>query len=183
MLRGLVCVDRDGVIIENRPDYVLSTKDVEFIDGSIDGIRRLVRYGYAVAIVTNQACIGKGLISNSVAQEIQDYVICRLQDASSKRGILGYICPHLANSSCRCRKPLPGMLEDAAAAVDEECSELWMIGDHISDIRAGHAVGARTILVRTGRGSDGALIGGDSPSYIADNLGLAIDWLLEGGIP
>jgi D-glycero-D-manno-heptose 1,7-bisphosphate phosphatase len=149
-------LDRDGTINEDA-GYTHKIEDLEFIDASIMGLERMQKSGYLLIIVTNQAGIAKGKYSE------KDYFI--FKDEMHKRlkehGIIltaEYFCPHHMEGKieeykidCSCRKPKPGMLEQAAKDFDLDLKKCWMIGDIPSDILAGKNAGCRTIQVMTGK--------------------------------
>lgn len=152
-MRPGIFLDRDGVIIENRSDYVRSWEDVAFIPGALDALAEMARTEYAVIIVTNQAGVGRGLIPAAVAHSINESICDEIVRASGRVDGL-YICPHTKDDNCDCRKPKPGMLLQAAREHDLDLSRSWMIGDALTDLQAGEAAGARPLLVLTGRGEE-----------------------------
>jgi D-glycero-D-manno-heptose 1,7-bisphosphate phosphatase len=93
-------------------------------------------------------------------------------------------CPHMPEEGCLCRKPAPGMLRDLASEWQIDTTQAYMVGDALSDIAAGQAVGSTTVLVRSGRGAAQiALLGqaGPRPDYIAADLRDAADWITARG--
>jgi D-glycero-D-manno-heptose 1,7-bisphosphate phosphatase len=144
-------MDRDGVIIENRADYVKSIDEVHFIPGVLAALAGAARLPCRLVIVTNQSLIGRGLIDLEAAGRINEFVVQRLAAAGGRvDGV--YVCPHRPDAGCDCRKPAPGLLRQAAAELAIDLAASVMIGDAVSDILAGQHAGARAILVRTGRG-------------------------------
>ncbi|MBY0432417.1 MAG: HAD-IIIA family hydrolase, partial [Rhodospirillales bacterium] len=81
-----------------------------------------------------------------------------------------YLCPHAPDESCECRKPLPGMIAQAAAEHGFDPAECFVIGDKAVDVELGQAVGAVSILVRTGYGAEVEKKGGAGADYIVDDL-------------
>ncbi len=150
-----VFLDRDGVLIENRPGYVLSREDATLIPGSVEAIGELASTGFLAVIATNQSAIGRGLVTRGTVDEINAW----LRDMVRQHGgqiARWYICPHVPDDRCRCRKPAPGMLEDAAADLDIALGSSYLIGDALSDVLAARAAGVQPILVMTGRGEETA---------------------------
>ncbi|MEP7356326.1 MAG: HAD-IIIA family hydrolase [Anaerolineales bacterium] len=144
-------MDRDGVIIENRADYVKSLDEVHFIPGVFAALAGAARLPCRLVIVTNQSAVGRGLIGLEMAHRINEFVVQRLVAAGGRvDGV--YLCPHGPEADCDCRKPAPGMLLQAAAELGLDLAASLMIGDALSDVQAGQRAGARAILVRTGRG-------------------------------
>ena len=163
-----IFLDRDGVLIENRLDYVRDWSQVKIIPEAIHALTISQIKKYKVVIVTNQSVVGRGLILLKTAEEINQRLINLIRDQGGQiDGI--YMCPHKPEDGCSCRKPLPGLLLQAAEDLSLDLQRSWMIGDAWSDVQAGEAAGIRgTILLRTGRGSMQLLQG--LPEEMTDNL-------------
>ena len=147
-----IFLDRDGVIIENRSDYVRSWSEVEILPGVIQALAPLPEY--KVVMVTNQSAVGRGLMTIDTADEINSRLVEHIRKHRGQIDAV-YMCPHAPDADCHCRKPNPGMLLQAAQDLSLDLSHSWMIGDAWSDLQAGTAAGVRHIaLVRTGRGND-----------------------------
>jgi D-glycero-D-manno-heptose 1,7-bisphosphate phosphatase len=153
--RKAVFLDRDGVINRNLNKYVLSIESVQLIPRSLQAIANLAQSEYAVVIVTNQSAIGRGLITEEIAQNINSFILEKIQSAN---GIIDgiYLCPHHPKTHCVCRKPNPGMLIQAAAELNLDLENSWLIGDAITDIQASIAANVKPIMVGTGRGTEQA---------------------------
>jgi D-glycero-D-manno-heptose 1,7-bisphosphate phosphatase len=150
-LKPAIFLDRDGVIVENRADYVKAIDEVRIIPGALAALAQAARLECLFVVVTNQSVVGRGLLTEAALAAINAYVHQTIVAAGGR--IDGwYVCPHLAEDGCACRKPKPGMLLSAAAELPIDLPASVMIGDAISDMQAGHAAGARAIMVRTGRG-------------------------------
>jgi D-glycero-D-manno-heptose 1,7-bisphosphate phosphatase len=150
-----VFLDRDGVIIENRPDYVKSIADVHFIPGALAALARAGRLDCHLVVVTNQSVIGRGLLARETSVAINDFVVQEIIAAGGRLDGL-YVCPHLPGAGCACRKPAPGLLLSAAEDLGIDLAASVMIGDALTDLQAGQAAGTQTLLVRTGRGDSQA---------------------------
>ena len=150
-LRPAVFLDRDGVIIENRDDYVKSIAEVHFIRGVLDALARLARLDVLIVIATNQAAIGRGFVTRAAADAINAYVRKQIEAAGGRVDGL-YMCPHRPEENCLCRKPAPGMLLEAARDLGIDLAASVMIGDALTDVKAARAAGVRSILVLTGLG-------------------------------
>jgi D-glycero-D-manno-heptose 1,7-bisphosphate phosphatase len=153
-----IFLDRDGVIIENRPSYVRSWADVVIFPQALEALARIHSSPYKIVIVTNQSAIGRGILPLGVARDINRRLIKTVQEAGGRvDGI--FMCPHAPGDQCDCRKPKPGLLWMAAQALSLNLSQSIMIGDAITDLLAGQAAGIPySILVRTGRGASQALL-------------------------
>ena len=140
------------MIIENRPDYVRSWSDVVCYPQAIAALSRLRDWPGKVVVVTNQSVVGRGLLSLQEAQEINDRLIHEVTQRGGRIDAV-FMCPHTPGDNCLCRKPRPGLLQQAARALDLNLEASIMIGDALSDIAAGRAAGVqRVALVCTGRG-------------------------------
>lgn len=146
-----VFLDRDGVICENRADYVKSWDEFRFLPGAINGVAMLNRLGWPVIVVTNQAIIGRGMVPAAVVDDIHRRMITEIEAGGARIDRVIY-CPHCAEDRCGCRKPEPGMLLEVANQMGLDLSRSYMIGDAVSDLLAGQRVGCRLLLVLTGRG-------------------------------
>ena len=150
--RPAVFLDRDGVMIANRPAYVRSWGDVEIFPQAVQALQQLAQLPYAVILVTNQSVVGRGIISQTAAEMIHARVVDHFEQAGGR--IDGsYLCLHAPEDDCACRKPLPGLLLQAARELEIDLARSIMVGDALTDLAAGRAAGVGTlILVRTGRG-------------------------------
>lgn len=153
-MKPAVFFDRDGTLIKS-VHYLSDPEKVELFDGTAQVLRELEQAGYLRIIVTNQAAINKGLLTETMLYEIQD----RLDKLLSHEGasIDGwYFCPEVRITEDNetidhhDRKPGPGMLEKAARDFDISLNDSWMVGDMLSDAAAGYNAGCKgTILVET----------------------------------
>jgi D-glycero-D-manno-heptose 1,7-bisphosphate phosphatase len=147
-----VFLDRDGVIIQNRPDYIRAWDDVEFLPGALEALRALREHKFNVFIITNQSVVGRGLIPLELAREINERIIETIK-AHGGHITGAYICPHTPSQACDCRKPRPGLILRASQDHKLKLADSILIGDAITDLQAGHDAGiVRLALVRTGRG-------------------------------
>ncbi|MEJ2748805.1 MAG: HAD family hydrolase [Anaerolineae bacterium] len=148
-----IFLDRDGVIIENRPNYVRSWADVVIFEPAVAALARIRHAPYKIIIVTNQSAVGRGIISLETAWDINDRLVREIEKGNGRVDAT-YICPHAPDDNCDCRKPRPGLLLQAATDHQIDLSRSIMIGDALTDLAAGQAAHvAQTILLRTGRGS------------------------------
>jgi len=147
-----IFLDRDGVILENRDDYVKSFKEAVFVPGALAALTRLADSPFRVVVATNQAQVGRGIIPLAEAEAINQWVVDEVAGAGGRIDA-AYLCPHAPDDGCDCRKPRPGMLLDAASDLRLDLSRSLIIGDAITDLQAGEAAAVRALLVRTGRGA------------------------------
>lgn len=150
-LKPAIFLDRDGVIVENRADYVKSISEIQILPGALAALARAAQLEARLVVVSNQSAIGRGLLTEAGLQAITAHLQAAITAAGGR--IDGwYFCPHRPDAGCHCRKPKPGMLLDAAADLGLDLPASVIIGDAMSDLLAGQAAGAQAILVRTGRG-------------------------------
>lgn len=146
-----VLLDRDGVINEDSDAFIKTPDEWLPIPGSLEAIALLNRHGYQVAVITNQSGVARGLFDLAMLAKIHDKMCIMVADQGGNISAV-YFCPHNAESSCKCRKPKPGLLLQCAADYGFDLSTTVMIGDSYRDLQAGQAAGALPILVRTGKG-------------------------------
>ena len=171
--RRFVLLDRDGTINEEI-GYVLRPEQLRLLPGAADALAELRDLGLGLVVVTNQSPIGRGMLDPDGLESIHD----RLGELLAERGVtLDGIehCPHRPDEGCACRKPGTLMVERAAAAFGFDPAGSWIVGDHAADMQLGRAVGAQTILVRTGHGeeeiADGA---GEFADHVVDDVAAAV---------
>lgn len=144
-----VFLDRDGVINEKAPEgeYVRRVQDLKLLPGAAAAIARLNRAGMRVVVVTNQRGVALGLYSVEDVRMIQ-VALERMLSGDGARVDGFYFCPH-DEGTCGCRKPQPGMFEQARTNFPEiEPTSSVMIGDSLSDIEFGRGLGMRTIFIQ-----------------------------------
>lgn len=147
----LVLLDRDGVINEDRNDYVKKISEFKFIEGSIDAIKKLNQAGVKVAVITNQSAVGKELISREDLQDIHDYMQAEMEKDGAKVDAI-YFCADHPDSATNRRKPGTGMLEEAVAFFKAAPQETHMVGDALRDLQPAKKLGIHRHLVLTGKG-------------------------------
>lgn len=182
MSRRFVLLDRDGTLNEE-VDHLADPEELKLIAGVPEALVLLRSLGLGLVVVTNQAHVGRGLLTEGRLAEIND----RLRELLAAEGAevdAIYHCPHAPEAECECRKPRPGMVVRAAADFGFEESEAFVVGDHASDMGMGRVVGATTIHVRTGHGEEELVRGaGDDADFRAADLVEAaaiIRGLIEG---
>lgn len=185
MKRPAIFLDRDGVVNENRSDYVKSWSEVEFLPGIFDALRRLAQADFAIVMITNQSAIGREIISYEQAMDINCQVVEVIR-AQGGRIDSAYLCPHHPDDNCDCRKPQPGLLLQAAADLDLDLGRSYFVGDAMTDMQAAEAAGVKGVLVLTGRGQEQmreASLDESLPWLVAPDLGAAVDHILNERTP
>lgn len=152
-MRAAVFLDRDGVINENRADYVKSWDEFVFLPNVFEPLRELAQNGLLTIVVTNQSAINRGLVSRETVGGIHRRM-CEVISRNGGRIDAVLTCSHRPDENCRCRKPEPGLLLQAAERFDLDLPRSYLIGDALCDIAVGLAVGCRPILVLTGQGRE-----------------------------
>ncbi len=148
-----IFLDRDGVI-NKEVCYLHKIKDFKFIDGVFDACLHFQALGYQLIIITNQSGIGRGYYDEDAFHVINNWM---LEQFKNKRiEILDvFFCPHTPESNCDCRKPKPGMFNQANEKHNIDMEKSWMVGDKEADIQAANAAGIQnTILVKSGHAID-----------------------------
>lgn len=147
----LIVLDRDGVINEDSDDYIKSPEEFIPLPGSLEAMARLSQAGWTVVIATNQSGIARGYYDLQTLQAIHDKLLRLLAEKGGRvEGI--FFCPHGPDDDCDCRKPRPGLMRQIGEALQVPLREVPVVGDSLRDLQAARAVGARPILVRTGKG-------------------------------
>jgi len=141
-----VFLDRDGIINKEK-NFITSWKEFEFVTGIFDNIKKLKKAGFLVIIVTNQSGVKRGLFTEETLKQIHVNMEKILKENEAKIDDIFY-CPHYEDDNCKCRKPKPGMILEAAKKHNIDLKQSWVIGDTRRDIEAGERVGCNTILVK-----------------------------------
>ncbi len=154
---AIAFLDRDGVLNFGSPNYINSPEELEIIPGAKQAIKELRKLGFRIAITTNQSAIMRGLWGEETIHSIHK----KLQEELGMLDVL-MTCPHRNRDMCNCRKPRPGMLNQASQIIrgkSHDTVDWWgekpqpihpldlMVGDRNSDMGAGWAVGARLFKV------------------------------------
>ncbi|MBY0274376.1 HAD family hydrolase [Candidatus Binatia bacterium] len=172
-----VFLDRDGTLVHDG-GYVHRVEDYRLLPGVIEALQALRDAGFRFAIVTNQSGIARGLYTEADFERFQR----RLLDDLEAAGIAieaTYMCPHLPDARCSCRKPSPQSVLDARDRFAIDLADSWVIGDHAVDVRLAANAGCSGILLLTGHGNDERHKLGDAPvAAIVADLPAAADHIL-----
>jgi D-glycero-D-manno-heptose 1,7-bisphosphate phosphatase len=192
-----VFLDRDGTLIEER-GYLDRMELLSIFPWTADALRLLKRAGYTLVVITNQSALARGIIDETFLDEVHRELSARLARGGAVIDRF-YHCPHLADApveryrqACRCRKPGPGMIEQACREMDLDPARSFMVGDRHLDVECGVAAGTRAIQVLSGHGTredqsraaDVSRRSGDGASAaqadaILSNLMEAAGWILR----
>ena len=178
--RRAVFLDRDGTLIRN-VGYLSDPRDMELLPGVIQALSLLREKGLALVLVSNQSGIRRGLFTEHDLTRVHDRLIATLAEG----GILldgVYYCPHAPWDPCECRKPLPGMLHQAAQELGLGLAKSFMVGDKLSDIAAGRRAGCQTVLLLDDVSKPGVLSSlepDEVPDKVAPDLLAAAQWIIS----
>ncbi len=156
-MRRCVFLDRDNTIIDN-DDHLGDPAGVKLFDDTPHALQTLHDAGWLLVVVTNQSGVARGLFTEEDVHAVHTEIRSQLADATGQELIRHwYHSPwhpegeiERFRGSHPTRKPGPGMLLEAAEALDIDLDASWMLGDQVRDIRAGQAAGCRTILLTMG---------------------------------
>jgi len=172
--RPFVFLDRDGTLVRDS-GYTHKLADYELLPGVREGLLRMSRAGFALAVVTNQSGIGRGYYGEADLQAFQAHLFADLE-RSGIRFESTFFCPHLPDAGCPCRKPAPGLLWRAREELGAELGASWVVGDRASDVELARRAGCRgAVLLGTPALARGEL-GGEG---VVRDLKEAADFILS----
>ena len=180
-LRPAVFLDRDGTIAEE-VGYLNHASRFRMFAPAAAAIRRLNEARLPVVVVTNQSGVGRGYFPDSLVDTVHELMKQQLSAVGAHVDAI-YYCPHTSADGCACRKPKPGLLEQAAQEHGLELRRSFVVGDRYGDVELAHRVGARGVLVRTGYGAGEEAWHAEewraAPDFVADDLAAAVEWILR----
>lgn len=138
-----VLFDRDGTLVVDVP-YNGDPTRVEPMPDAAAALALLRARGIPVGVVTNQAGIARGLLTEDAVRGVN----ARVEELLGPFAVW-QVCPHGPSEGCRCRKPEPGMVLDAAAALGVPAARVALVGDIGADVAAAEAAGGTGVLVPT----------------------------------
>jgi D-glycero-D-manno-heptose 1,7-bisphosphate phosphatase len=147
----LIVLDRDGTINVDSDQFIKSPSEWKPIRGSLEGIARLTQADWRIVVATNQSGLARGLFGIGTLHAIHDAMHRAVAHAGGRIDAI-FFCPHAEVDQCACRKPKPGMLREIAERMNVEMADVPVVGDSLRDLQAAAAVGAKPILVLTGKG-------------------------------
>jgi D-glycero-D-manno-heptose 1,7-bisphosphate phosphatase len=152
-------------------------EEFKFIPGSIEGIRKLNQAGFTIFVVSNQTGVAKGLYTAGELERINKEMLKQLKKEGAYISA-SYYCTHLSSDNCDCKKPKPGLMEEAVCKLCEKPIMSFFIGDTFVDMKAAQNFGAKTILLLSGKEK---IVNRNSwefePDYVFDNLFLAAHYI------
>jgi D-glycero-D-manno-heptose 1,7-bisphosphate phosphatase len=179
--RPAVFVDRDGTL-NREVHYLTSIRELRLLPGAAAGVRRLRAAGFVVVLVTNQSAIARGMIDARGVDAIHVELARRLARHGAALDAI-YVCPHHPDFTrrCRCRKPAPGLVRQAARALRLDLARSYCVGDGAGDVGLARATGMRPVLVLTGHGkrTRRELAGARPPAFVAASFRRAAEWIID----
>jgi D-glycero-D-manno-heptose 1,7-bisphosphate phosphatase len=150
VMSGLIILDRDGVINQDSDNYIKSVDEFVLLPNSVQAITALKRAGYIIGMATNQSGVTRGLYSRQTLHAMHVKLQAALAQQGAAMDWMMY-SPHLHKTACR--KPNTGMYHSIAWRFGvSDLADVPVVGDSWRDLEAAMAVGARPILVKTGKG-------------------------------
>jgi D-glycero-D-manno-heptose 1,7-bisphosphate phosphatase len=190
-LRKAVFLDRDGVLVDDQ-GFLVCAEQIRVLEGVPSALGQLKAAGLVLVVVSNQAVVARGLVSESEVVLLNDLILQQIELAGGPRLDAFYYCPHHPQATlpeyrvaCACRKPRPGMIGQAAQEHGIDLRASFLVGDRMSDIAAGSAAGCRTVLVTCGRHDAPPIVTVDPldpscrPDYTCPDLQTATTWILS----
>ena len=172
--RRAVFLDRDGVLNRalvrgGKPHPPATLAELEVLPGVAEACARLRAAGRQLIVVTNQPDVARGTQDRGAVDALNAALRERLPLDEIR------VCPHDDADRCTCRKPLPGLLLEAAQAHGLSLPGSVMVGDRWRDIECGQRAGCRTVFVDHGYAERRP----DSPDLVVDSLAAAVPWILS----
>lgn len=173
-----ILLDRDGVINEDSDAYIKSPEEWLPIPGSLEAIALLNQRGFRVVVLTNQSGIARKLFDLTTLGRIHDKMLTAVAAMGGRIEDI-FFCPHGPEDSCPCRKPKPGLFHQFATHYQINLDNIPAVGDSFRDLEAAMAVGAKPILVKTGKGQKTLQEHPELSLPIYSNLYEAVQQLLD----
>ncbi len=190
LMSAAVFLDRDGVLIADN-NLLTDAGDIRVLADVPQALSRLKKASFQLVVVSNQAVVARGLVTEQEVDAINAEMERLLEQADGPRLDGFYFCPHHPNATlpayradCECRKPRPGLLLRAAREHNLDLGKSFMVGDRITDIIAGARAGCRTVLVQTGQHQAPPIETVEpldetvQPDHVCADLETAAEWIL-----
>ncbi|MCL4504768.1 MAG: D-glycero-beta-D-manno-heptose 1,7-bisphosphate 7-phosphatase [Chloroflexi bacterium] len=174
-----VFLDRDGTI-NAEVNYLRNVAGFSMLPGVPAAIKRLKDKGWMTVVITNQSGIARGYYTVDDVAAIHARMQAELSEAQAQVDTI-YVCPHQPEDNCLCRKPLPGLFQQAAREMTINLNESVLVGDKLTDLLPARQLGCRSVLVLTGHGADQVRMihsGDFMPDHVASDLQQAVEWIL-----
>lgn len=150
--RPAAFLDRDGTINRNRHgEYITRPDQFELYSCALPALRLISQKGYRIIVLSNHSGIGRGYMTQETAKEINLMLARQMEKAGIELSGI-YICPHLPDAGCQCRKPKTGLMSEALQDINTDMEHSFIAGDSSGDMRLAAAAGLPGYLVLTGAG-------------------------------
>ncbi len=151
-LKPAIFLDRDGVINRDiKGKYIIKPSQLKIYKTAIDGLKRIKKNHFYVIIITNQSAIGRGYITEKEFFKINNKMLRILKQSGIKIDAV-YYCPHKPEDNCNCRKPKPGLIQDAVKDYPVNMRKSFFVGDKKTDMELAKKMKLKAIFVLTGQG-------------------------------
>lgn len=179
MMQGAIFLDRDGVLNVEGGDYVTTPGGLRPLPGALEALAAICRAGWRVFVYTNQAGVGRGIMSLKDLDIVHQRLQLLAHGAGGKIQQI-YACPHHPDAQCNCRKPKPGMLLQAALEHGIDLARSYAVGDSPRDIAAAKRAGCATVLVLSGHTPKYPCheFDGIEPDHVFADLAAFASWLI-----
>ena len=142
-----IFLDRDGVINQERKDYVKNIEEFVIFENVHDAITLIKNHNFLVILITNQSAVNRKLLTienlDKIHEKLQNYL--KMHNTSFD---YVYFCPHMPKENCNCRKPKPGLIIQAKNDFKIDLSQSFMIGDSQTDVESAESAGCKGILLK-----------------------------------
>jgi D-glycero-D-manno-heptose 1,7-bisphosphate phosphatase len=179
-----IFLDKDGTLIPDIP-YNADPEKITLSDYAVNGLSLLQDAGYELFVVTNQSGIAHGYFHHKDLWKVEKK-LTNLLEAHGLKLSGFYYCPHdpkaklsAYRTNCKCKKPKPGMLLNAADDHNINLSQSWMIGDILNDVEAGNRAGCKTILINNGNETEWKMNERRTPDLMTTTIDDAASYILE----
>lgn len=146
IFKGVIFLDRDGVINVDRQDYVKSWAEFKFLPRVFEALGLLRKNNLRVVIVTNQSAVHRGLMSIDTLEDIHKKMLRAIESNGGHIEAI-YFCPHTPGENCQCRKPKPGMVRKAVKDLKIDLSLSYLVGDSEKDVELARSLGVKCVRI------------------------------------
>jgi histidinol-phosphate phosphatase family protein len=182
-MTAAIFLDKDGTLVENDPMNV-DPERIRLMPEAGLALSRLAGAGFRIAVVSNQPGVALGRFAEAALAPVHDRLAVLLAAWNVRLDGFHY-CPHHPQGTvaeyrreCECRKPAPGLVTSAAAALDADLGRCWMIGDILDDVEAAHRAGCRAILYDSGGETEWKRSPLRAPEFMARRFSTIADFIL-----
>ena len=173
--RKAIFLDKDGTLIPDLP-YNADPELITLENETIEGLRLFRQENFLLVVISNQSGIAKGYFKEDALKDVWNKISALLQQRQLSIDAF-YYCPHFPKAevkeyaiACDCRKPLPGLILQAARDLKIDLAQSWMIGDILNDVEAGNRAGCSTVLIDNGNETEWIMNPLRKPVLTAKNL-------------